>query len=177
MATAVASRSPAGKAVLAAGGLFVAGGGAYYLSHIGTVKQLEKEQDVLATKSFVAKGRFKRAESDILESESLIKALQQQTDLDKRAITAISQELAAAQLKVQQLEAQQQQKEKDVQRMRADVVKAQQQRDQAHSDVQRFRQEAALAEKARAALDEQVAAARRQLNPLNHPLVRDLLKR
>jgi hypothetical protein len=100
MATAVASRSPAAKAAIAAGGVFVAGGSAYYLSQIGTVKQLEKEQDVLATKSFVAKGKFKRAESDILESESLIKALQQQTDLDMRAITAISQELEAAKLKV-----------------------------------------------------------------------------
>ena len=85
---------------MAVGGLFVAGGGAYYMSQIGTVKQLEKEHDVLATKSFVAKGKFKRAESDILESESLIKALQQQTDLDMRAITAISQELEAAKLKV-----------------------------------------------------------------------------
>eukprot|EP00882_Tetradesmus_deserticola_P010680 GHRQ01011281.1.p1 GENE.GHRQ01011281.1~~GHRQ01011281.1.p1 ORF type:complete len:178 (+),score=74.18 GHRQ01011281.1:283-816(+) len=177
MATAVAARSPAGKALLAVGGVLVAGGGAYYFSHIGTVKQLEKEQGALATKSFVAKGKCKRAESDILESESLIKALQQQTDLDMRAITAISQELEAAKLKVQQLEAQQRQKEKDVQRMRADAVKAQQQRDQARSDVQRFRQEAALAEKAAAALDEQVAAARRQLNPLNHPLVRDFYKR
>ncbi|WIA36575.1 hypothetical protein OEZ86_007867 [Tetradesmus obliquus] len=162
---------------MAAGGLFVAGGGAYYMSQIGTVKQLEKEHDVLATKTFVAKGKFKRAESDILESESLIKALQQQTDLDMRAITAISQELEAAKLKVQQLEAQQQQKEADVQRMRADVVKAQQQRDQARSDIEKFRKEAALAEKALAALDEQVAAARKQLNPLNHPLVRDFYKR
>lgn len=90
---------------MAAGGLFVAGGGAYYMSQIGTVKQLEKEHDVLATKTFVAKGKFKRAESDILESESLIKALQQQTDLDMRAITAISQELEAAKLQVGQEDA------------------------------------------------------------------------
>jgi septal ring factor EnvC (AmiA/AmiB activator) len=80
-------------------------------------------------------------------------------------------------VQVQQLEAQQQQKEKDVQRMRADVIKAQQQRDQARSDVERFRQEAALAETALSALNEQVAAARKQLNPLNHPLVRDFYKR
>jgi peptidoglycan hydrolase CwlO-like protein len=80
-------------------------------------------------------------------------------------------------MQVQQLEAQQQQKEKDVQRMRSDIIKAQQQRDQARSDVERFRLEAALAEKALAALNEQVAAARRQLNPLNHPLVRDFYKR
>lgn len=102
MAAAVASRSNAGKAALAAGGVVVAGYGAYYLSNLSQVKALEKEKDGLATKSFVAKGKFKRAENDILESESLIKALQQQTELDSRTITAIAQELEAARLKVQQ---------------------------------------------------------------------------
>lgn len=100
MATAVAARSNAGKAALAAGGVAVAGYGAYYMSNISQVKSLEKEKDTLSTKSFVAKGKFKRAENEIFESESLIKALQQQTDLDSRAITAITQELEAARLKV-----------------------------------------------------------------------------
>eukprot|EP00878_Enallax_costatus_P018593 GHUV01019581.1.p1 GENE.GHUV01019581.1~~GHUV01019581.1.p1 ORF type:complete len:149 (+),score=63.45 GHUV01019581.1:1279-1725(+) len=138
------------------------------------VKQLEKEQDALNTKQFVAKGKLRHAESDITEADTLIKALQQQTELDSRAISEITQQLDAAKLKVQQLEAQQQQKEADLQRAKDDIVKAHKQKDQAKTDIERFRKEAALAEKALAALQDQVAQARKQLNPLNHPVVRDL---
>lgn len=140
------------------------------------VKQLLKEQEALSTKQFVAKGKLRRAESDVSEADTLIKALQQQTDLDSRTITDVTQQLEAARLKVQQLEAQQQQKEADLQRAKDDIAKAQKQRDQAKVDIDRFRKEAALAEKALTALNEQVAQARKQLNPLNHPLVRNMYK-
>lgn len=40
---------------------------------------------------FVAQGRRRRAESTILESESLIKALQQQTELDQKSLSDIIQ--------------------------------------------------------------------------------------
>jgi hypothetical protein len=40
---------------------------------------------------FVAQGKRRRAESTILESESLIKALQQQTELDQKSLTEIIQ--------------------------------------------------------------------------------------
>lgn len=79
-------------------------------------------------------------------------------------------------MRVQQLEAQQQQKEADVARMRLDMDRAAQQRHAAQGDIERFTKEAALAEKALAALNEQVAAARKQLNPLNHPKVREYFK-
>lgn len=140
------------------------------------VRELQKEQDTLTTKQFVAKGKLRRAENDVTEAESLIKALQQQSELDSKSVSELTQQLEAARLKVQQLEAQQQQKEADLQRVREDMGKAQKQRDQARVDIERFRKEAALAEKALAALNDQVAQAKKQLNPLNHPLVRDLYK-
>jgi hypothetical protein len=39
----------------------------------------------------VAQGRRRRAESTILESESLVKALQQQTEMDQKSLTEIIQ--------------------------------------------------------------------------------------
>lgn len=138
------------------------------------VKQLEKEQTALSTKQFVAKGRIQHAESDITESDTLIKVLQQQTEVDSKAISEVTQQLDAAKLKVQQLEAQQQQKESDLQRAKDDIVKAHNKREQAKTDIERFRKEAALAEKALAALQDQVVQARKQFNPLNHPRVREL---
>jgi predicted nucleic acid-binding Zn-ribbon protein len=86
------------------------------------------------------------------------------------------QELEATRVKVQQLEAQQQQKETDLQRMQLDIQRAQQQRVTAKDEIERFTREAALTEKALKALNEQVAAARQQLNPLNHPKVRGFFK-
>jgi hypothetical protein len=73
---------------------------------------------------------------------------------------------------VQQLEAQQAQKEDNLECMRADMARAAQQRQAAAGEIDRFVQEAALAEKALAAINGQVAAARAQLNPLNHPKVK-----
>lgn len=46
---------------------------------------------VLCCQVFVAQGRRRRAESTILESESLIKALQQQSELDNKSLAAIIQ--------------------------------------------------------------------------------------
>jgi hypothetical protein len=46
---------------------------------------------VLCWQVFVAQGRRRRAESTILESESLIKALQQQSELDNKSLAAIIQ--------------------------------------------------------------------------------------
>lgn len=86
------------------------------------------------------------------------------------------QELEAARVKVSQLEAQQQQKESDLTRMQLDMQRAAQQRQTAKEEIDRFTREAALAEKALAALNDQVAAARQQLNPLNHPTVRGFFK-
>lgn len=43
----------------------------------------------LCVQVFVAQGRRRRAESTILESESLVKALQQQTELDQKSLTEI----------------------------------------------------------------------------------------
>lgn len=43
------------------------------------------------TQVFVAQGKRRRAESTILESDSLMKALQQQTELDDRALKEIIQ--------------------------------------------------------------------------------------
>lgn len=87
-----------------------------------------------------------------------------------------SQELEAARVRVQQLEAQQEQKEGDLQRMQLDIQRAQQQRETAKGEIERFTKEAALTEKALAALNEQVQAARQQLNPLNHPKVKQFFK-
>eukprot|EP00879_Flechtneria_rotunda_P005052 GHRR01005329.1.p1 GENE.GHRR01005329.1~~GHRR01005329.1.p1 ORF type:complete len:178 (+),score=53.07 GHRR01005329.1:367-900(+) len=174
--TTVIARSPASKAALAAGGLLVAGYGSYYMLNVGTVSKLEREKGDLETKAFVAQGRARRAEGNILESETLVKALQQQVELNNKAVIEVSQQLDAARLKVQQLEAQQQQKEADIQRMKADMAKAQRQREQAKSEVEQFKKESALAEKALQALNEQVAQARKQLNPLNHPVVKNFYK-
>jgi hypothetical protein len=78
---------------------------------------------------------------------------------------------------VQQLEAQQQQKESDLQRMQLDMQRAHEQRVQAGEEIERYSKEAALTEKALKAVNEQVTLARKQLNPLNHPKVRDFFKR
>jgi len=79
-------------------------------------------------------------------------------------------------VRVQQLEAQQEQKESDLQRMQLDIQRAQQQRETAKGEIERFTKEAALTEKALAALNEQVQQARQQLNPLNHPKVKQFFK-
>lgn len=123
----------------------------------------------------MAQGKKRRAESTILESDSLIKALQHQSALDEKSLTGIIGELEAARVRVQQLEAQQEQKEAELVRMRADMQRAAQQREAAKGEIDRFVKEAALAEKALAAINDQVAVARAQLNPLNHPKVKSLL--
>lgn len=176
MAAALASRSTAQKAGLAIGAGLTAGVGAYYITQSSVVSALQVEKDEMETKVFVAQGKRRRCESTILESDSLIKALQQQSELDQKSLTEIIQELEAARVKVAQLEAQQQQKESDLTRMQLDMQRAAQQRQTAKEEIDRFTREAALAEKALAALNDQVAAAQQQLNPLNHPKVRSFFK-
>jgi len=78
---------------------------------------------------------------------------------------------------VQQLEAQQQQKESDIHRMGSDLNKAQLQLEQARVDVEKFKKESALSQKALQAANDQVAAAKKQYNPLNHPALHGLLGR
>lgn len=55
------------------------------------VSALQLEKDEMETKVFVAQGRRRRAESTILESESLVKALQQQTEMDQKSLAEIIQ--------------------------------------------------------------------------------------
>eukprot|EP00775_Hariotina_reticulata_P002396 gene2396-2700_t len=165
------------KAALAGGGLLVAGYGLNYFSTATKVAALQKDKGDIETKIFVAQGRYRRAESSILESESLIKALQEQKELDSKSMNEIKAQLEEARLKVQQLEAQQQHKQNDIHRMGSDLHKVQLQLEQARVDVEKFRKESALAEKALQAANDQVAAAKKQYNPLNHPALRGLLGR
>ena len=168
--------TPLRKVAAGAGGLVVFSYGAYYATHQSQVSALEREKTDLETKVFVAQGKSRKAENAITDNTSLIKVLQQQAELQKKSASELVQQLDAAREKVKQLEAQQAQKEADLKKIDTDIGKAGKTIEQARVDVQRFKDEAKLAEKALQTIGQQVADARKQLNPLNHPFIRDLRK-
>lgn len=98
-----------GRVVGGVGGLAALAFGGYYVTQSSEVSALRREQQGLETKVFVLRGKARGAESSILETESLIKALSKQTELGKQAEQEIAALLEAARSEVQRLEAQQEQ--------------------------------------------------------------------
>lgn len=164
------------KVAAGAGGVVLLGYGTYYATHSSQVSALEREKTDLETKVFVAQGKSRKAENAMNDNTSLVKVLQQQAELQQKSASELSQQLELARDKVKQLEAQQAQKEADLKKIDTDISKARKSIDQARIDVQRYKDEAKLTEKALQTISQQVADARKQLNPLNHPAIRDLLR-
>ncbi|KIY96772.1 hypothetical protein MNEG_11187 [Monoraphidium neglectum] len=166
-ATAASGTRKAVGAVAAALGL---GYGAYYASQAGVVRSLEKEREDLETKVFVFQGKSRRAESDSQETEALIAALRQQSDLDAAAASEISAQLDDLRSQVQQLEAQQQQRAESAARSKQEAAEAAARLERLRQDAQRFKADAAEADRALGAAAAAVAEARRRVaNPLRHP--------
>jgi chromosome segregation ATPase len=164
-------------AALAVAALGGGGYGLYYANNASKVADLQKQQDALATKSYVASSKAKRCETTILDSEALVKVLQQQASVNTEAMKSLDQDLTAARQKVQQLEEQQKQKAAELKKLQADMQKAHQDAEQARQDIDKYKNEAKLAEKALTAMNEQIVEAKKLLNPLNHPYVQGLYKK
>lgn len=168
----------AGRIAAGIGGVVALGYGGYYVVQSSELSALRKEQQGLETKVFVVKGRARQSESLILETDSLIKALGQQTELGLQAREEIAQQLAAARAAVAALEAQQEEQEKDIQRIQQDLVKARGGLDLARQDAVKFKQEAQAAERSLVDLRGRMSISQqRQVNPLHHPMVKELMGR
>ncbi len=168
--------SRAARIGLAIAGGSVLGYGAYYASQATAVSALKRQKGEAETKVFVSQGKFRRAESTIQETDSLIKALQQQTEQGKRGLAEVGQQLAAARQQVQQLEAVQQQKQEEVQRTHQDIERAQAALEQARRDLTQSKQDTTMAEQSLRLLNQQMADAKSRYNPLNHPRVKGMFK-
>jgi uncharacterized small protein (DUF1192 family) len=101
--------SPLRKAAAGVGGVAVLAFGGYYASQSSELRQLQREQQGLETKVFVLRGKARGAETSAIETESLIKALGQQTQLGQQACAEIEQQVATARAELERLEAQLQQ--------------------------------------------------------------------
>jgi chromosome segregation ATPase len=168
----MAQRVAAAAAVLTAGAA-----GVYAWIALGEVSALEAEAEGLKTRAFVARGKLRRAETDIAEADAAIKALSQQAVLDDKQLTETAHALGEARAEVARLEALAAAKEADLARARAEIDSASATRSAAAAEIGRLRDEAALAERALATLRTQVDTARAAVNPLNHPRVRELMGR
>jgi hypothetical protein len=164
------------RAVLGLGALGLAGFGAYYVAQNAELVALAAAKQELETKVFVAQGKARRAESRVLETESLIKALQQQTELGLKSEADIELELTAARQAVARLEEQQAQKREDLQRLKYDFNKAQVALEDARREAVRFKQDAAAADHSLQQASAQLVAARERLNPLQHPAIKEFFK-
>eukprot|EP00877_Chromochloris_zofingiensis_P005454 jgi/Chrzof1/1490/Cz10g09230.t1 len=165
------------RVILGAGGAVAVGYGVYYATHVGTVRTLEREKGDLETKVFVSQGKTRRAESRALENESLFKVLQQQTEVEQRSAAELQQQLDEARYKVQRLEEQYQQKQEEIERIHSELADVSKGIEEAKAEAKRFKEEAALADRSLRTLSAQIVQAKSQLNPLNHPLVRNMYKR
>lgn len=105
------------------GGAAAAGGAAFYIIHAQEVSNLQKQKDDVEQEVVSQQNRVRRNESLILEQDSLIKALQQQSSLEKESLKEIDSQVEAAKLKLQQVEAQRKQKYTDIKRMETDQVR------------------------------------------------------
>jgi chromosome segregation ATPase len=157
------------------GGAATVAYGSYYLTQSTGLSKLRQEQRGLETQVFVAQGKSRRSESDVLETETLIKALGQQAQLAEQARGEIAHQLTAALAAVRMLEAQQQQNSEDIVRIQDDLAKSRSSLEQHRHSAIRFKQEAAAAEQTLVTVRGQIAASQQRLNPLNHPRVKELL--
>ncbi|GBF88114.1 hypothetical protein Rsub_00826 [Raphidocelis subcapitata] len=167
-AATVSRRKVAG--VVAGGGLAVYG--AYWASQAGVVTALERQREDLETKVFVSQSKARRAESDALETEALIGALRQQSDLDSAVASEIAAQLEAARAEVSRLEAAQQQRRDSAARAKREAAEAAARLEQLRLDAVQFKADASKADAALGIAAAEVAAARQRMsNPLKHPLV------
>lgn len=169
--------SPLARALAVGGGAVFVGAAGWVAVAQQEVSAKKREKDGAEAELLSEQNTFKRAESTALESESLIKALQQQTALERASMGELESELEAARRRVSTLEAQAKQKSGDIARMQRDSASAADRLDKARADQVRLRRSVALAQVALAERQAEVEAARLRMNPLNHPKVKSLLNR
>ena len=154
-----------------------AGTAGYVLYHESEVSSLQKKKVTLEKAATQERNQLRAYESQISEQHSLIKALQQQGELERKAMVDLGGSLKAARDKVAQLEAQQQQTEADMQRLEREAAEAQAKIDSIRSSAEKLQQKQASTEQNIKLMQQEVVKAKELVNPLNHPKVRNLLGR
>lgn len=164
---------------VALGGLGVLGLGftGYYLSQARDVSKLAAEQEEIEQSLVLERGKARRAESQVLENESLVKGLLQLRDVGKQQLREIDNHLEAARKKVQLLEQQRRDQEDSVGKTDQDIKNAEAKALQLKAAIVKHKDAATLAEQSLRLVQERYLESKQKLNPLNHPIVRDIWKR
>lgn len=151
--------------------------GVYYAVQYNEVTKIQREYASTEQQAYLEQGKQRRAESKLLEQESLIKALQQQADLERTGVKELEKQLESTRLKVHQLESQVKEKVKDLERIEKERQAATGQIERAKAESKRHKEAATLAEQSLKLLELQVQESKAKLNPLHHPLVKQYFNR
>jgi chromosome segregation ATPase len=163
------------KLFIGLGSFFGAGYGGYYLAQMKEVKSLEKDKnDILK----LIDSEKKRIVSSKKASEELNVKIVNITKASETAVKAVAEahsKLDAARKTVQQLEAQWQERQKELKRYQDDLKSSQAKLIELAAEAERAKESVSMSEKSLVLASQKVDASRQLLNPLNHPKVKSLL--
>jgi chromosome segregation ATPase len=168
----------AAKRILPYTGIAAGVGTAVYVAQQSSeVNKLMKQRNDIEKSATQSKTQIRKYESQVLEQESLIKVLQQQGEVERKAMSELDKSLAAARAKVAQLESQHSLKMDDLKRIDQEASDAAAKIVNMRGQIDTLHKSAATQEQNLKIMQQEVLKAKDLMNPLNHPKIKNMLGR
>jgi chromosome segregation ATPase len=161
--------------VTVVGGVVVVGGGIYYSITLERLAGLEYAEKEVGRHAAQQRKKIDSITSQSQEQQALVASLQQQAEVARRSSAQLRTSLESARREVQLLEQQLADKESGLKTIFLDAKRAQDMIESLGRERLKAREAVSAYEKDLADVRSRVAEAKAQLNPLNHPAVKDLL--